>query len=212
MMLTRRLQLLSVLSLLFASSAALPPAPAGKVVGTASGSWKSGKRHASSGFLSADERTSLSPQRRRRGITRLFKPHANPGEGAASHGAVSELPSGSSVASPVEVQQAAAGAVEEDELAHISPDSLKPSAGSNMYEIGSKSSNFVSLTDHGGRILSGAVPLYLVYYGNWAGNKGQGIMEAFINSINDTSADSKVRGVEGGTSDECAEDLLQTGR
>ena len=204
MTLLRRLQLLAVLSVLFASSAALPLAPAAKAADrSTTASWSSGKRHGSNGFLSADERTSLSPSRRRRGITRLFKPQANSGGGAAHRGAVpsSRLPSASSTASPFGARQVAAGAgEEEDELAHLSPDSLKPTVGSNTYEIGSKSSSFVSLADHGGKILAGAVPLYLIYYGNWAGNKGQGIMEAFIKSINNTAADSQVRGDEGGRS------------
>ena len=83
---------------------------------------------------------------------------------------------------------------EEDELAHINANSLKPSAGSNKFEIGSKNGNFDRLSDHGGRILSGAVPVYLIYYGDWSGDKGQEIMETFINSINSVEADDQVRG------------------
>ena len=83
---------------------------------------------------------------------------------------------------------------EDNELAHLSGVSAQLDANSSFYTIGGKDASFKTLTYLGGRILTGAVPVYLIYYGNWPAGSGQAIMENFINSINDPSADGKVSG------------------
>ena len=85
---------------------------------------------------------------------------------------------------------------EEGELAHLNGVSAQLDAGGNAYSIGSKEASFNTLTYQGGRILSGAVPVYLIYYGNWPAGSGQAILENFINSINDPSADGQVSGCQ----------------
>ena len=80
----------------------------------------------------------------------------------------------------------------EDERAHLNGMSAQLDAGGNAYSIGSQQSSFKTLTYQGGRVLSGAVPVYLIYYGNWPAGSGQEILENFINSINDPSADGQV--------------------
>ena len=59
--------------------------------------------------------------------------------------------------------------------------------------IGAPESNFVSLTYHGGAIMTGSVPVYLIYYGDWTGSKGQDIIDNFVNSITNSTADGLVR-------------------
>ena len=65
-------------------------------------------------------------------------------------------------------------------------------ASDGTYSIGSPPEGFGKLIYNGGGILSGAVPVYLIYYGNWPAGSGQAILENFIRSINDSSADGKV--------------------
>ena len=83
---------------------------------------------------------------------------------------------------------------EEYELAPANVAHVALEPDNTDYYIGGKSASFNALTHQGGRILTGAVPVYLIYYGNWPAGSGQAIMENFINSINDHSADGKVSG------------------
>ena len=64
---------------------------------------------------------------------------------------------------------------------------------SHELTIGAPETNFASLTYHSGSIMTAAVPVYPIYYGNWTGDKGQSIIQTFVNSITNTTVDGLVR-------------------
>ena len=65
--------------------------------------------------------------------------------------------------------------------------SSAPRLGSNLVYPTS-----LAISYHDGPLMTGTVPVYLIFYGNWGAGAGQDVIETFVRSITDSSADEEV--------------------
>ena len=93
-------------------------------------------------------------------------------------------------------RRAARGMMEDGEMMLDDADLAINASGTGRMAIGAPAGGFMGLKFLKGTVMTAPAPVYLIYYGSWGTNSGQDIIENFVKSITDRSADGLVRDTE----------------